>query len=484
MTAEFGEIEGFLVLGLERSEERAATAREHVQSQGLYGKVSVKHWQDERLPCIDNLVNLLVIEGDATPSQEEMLRVLCPHGVAVTLDPQTRRPLRDTMLRKPRPQEMDDWTHHMYNTTGNAVSHDALVAPPEHLQWVGGPRWGRHHDHMASTSGMVSAGGRVFHILDEGSTVSIMLPAQWRLIARDAFNGVVLWKRPIPRWWTHFMPLKSGPAQLPRMLVATSNHVYVPLGLHEPVSQLDAATGETLQMYADTKTTWEMIVSDGSLYAISGSPRAAEEEESINLYPSRAPGNPINKRWKGWGRTLVAVDTESGETRWKSSSKILPGTLAADNDSLYLHNGESIVAIDMGSGDQRWASEPVAAIDLEKGIPTGYMPSLVVDSGVVVFAGGRGYDQHMKGKTLEMVGLSAETGELLWKAPHYTSGYQSPEDLLVVDKTVLTPFSTWLKPKDPQNNHVVGIDLMTGKPVFDNNPDVDDPVWFIHARCL
>jgi hypothetical protein len=66
-----------------------------------------------------------------------------------------------------------------------------------------------------------------------------MLPPEWRLIARDAFNGVVLWKRPIPRWWTHFMPLKSGPAQLPRLLVATADHVDAPLGLREPVSQLD-----------------------------------------------------------------------------------------------------------------------------------------------------------------------------------------------------------------------------------------------------
>jgi len=82
-----------------------------------------------------------------------------------------------------------------------------------------------------------------------------------------------------------------------------------------------------------------------------------------------------------------------------------------------------------------------------------------------------------------MVALSAKDGKILWDAPHYTSGYQSPEDLLVVGRTVLSPFATWLKSKDPSNNKVSGTDLMTGRKLYDSNPDVDDPVWFIHHRC-
>jgi outer membrane protein assembly factor BamB len=483
LTAAFGKAGGFLVHGLDRSDAKVAAAREHVQDLALYGKVSISRWDGERLPYIDNLVNLLIVEGNAPPAEAEMLRVLCPGGVAVELDPETRSRDTETLLRKPRPGEMDDWTHYMYDSTGNAVSQDTLVAPPQHLQWVGSPRWGRHHDHMASTSAMVSAGNRVFYIFDEGSTASIMLPARWHLIARDAFNGVVLWKRPIPRWWTHFMPLKSGPAQLPRLLVATNEHVYVTLGLHEPVSKLDGASGETVQTYEGTRNTWEIVVNDDVLYAVTGSPRAQEEEESRNLYPARAPGNPINKRWKGWDRKLFAIDTESGNTRWQLASKILPGTLAVDEDTLYFHNSQRIAAIDKKTGTERWVSKPVAAIDIEQGIPTSYMPSLVVNDGIVVFAGGHGYKQHMKGETLRMVGLSAKDGQVLWEAPHYTSGYQSPEDLLVVNKTVLSPFSTWLKDGDPQNNHLVGTDLLTGKLVYDSNPEVEDPVWFIHHRC-
>ncbi len=480
LTAALGKRDGFLVHGLGASAQKVAAAREHAQGLGLYGKVSIGRWQGPRLPYIDNLINLLVVEGSAAPAREEILRVLAPRGAAYIRKGETWQ-----KLVKPRPDRMDDWTHYMYDASGNAVSRDALVASPEHLQWVGGPRWARHHDHMSSLNALVSAGNRVFYIFDEGSTKSIILPSKWKLIARDAFSGVELWKRPIPRWWTRFTPLKSGPAILPRRLVAEGDRVYVTLGLHAPVSQLDAVTGKTLRTYEGTENTWEIILSDGLLYAVTGSPRTKEEVESRGLYEakSRAPGNPINLLWKNWNRKLLAVDSATGKTVWQTSSIVLPGTLAAGEGAVFFHNGKSVVSLDAKTGKQRWVSKPVDAIDVAKGVPTGFMPSLVVDNGVVVLAGGKDYGQHMKGKTDKMVGLSAADGKVLWQAPHYTSGYQSPGDLLVANRTVLSPFTTWLKGNDPKNNHVVGTDLKTGKTVLDSNPDVVDPVWFIHARC-
>ena len=479
LAAELGSREGFVVHGLDTSENDLTEARELVKGLDLYGnKVSISSFEGKDLPYVDNLVKLMILEEGMNPARDEIMRVLSPQGVAYI-----KKGGKSETIVKPRPSEMDAWSHYMYNASGNPVSRDTLVASPEHLQWVGSPKWSRHHDHMASMHAMVSTGNRIFYIIDEGSTASIVLPSKWKLIARDAFSGVVLWEKPIPRWWTRFQSLKSGIAQLPRRLVATPEHVYVTLGLHAPVSKLDAVTGKTLATYSGTENTWEIIHTDGLIYAVSGSPRAEEEKHESSLYPQRAPGNPINTRWKGWERKLFAVDTSSGKTAWQLESKILPGTLTADTGAVYFHNSESIVALNKKDGKELWASEPVAAIDLKKGIPTGYMPRLAIQHGVIVFAGGHGYDQHMKGKTLTMVALSAKDGKVLWKAPHYTSGYQSPEDLFIANKVVLSPFTTWLKGNDPKNNHVVGVDIMTGKQVLDSNPDVNDPVWFIHARC-
>ena len=125
---------------------------------------------------------------------------------------------------KPRPDDIDEWTHYFHGPSGNAVAQDKVVGPPRRMQWVGSPRWSRHHDRMASMSALVTGGGRIFYIMDEGSRVSIQLPSRWKLIARDAFNGSVLWKREIPEWHNQLWPLKSGPSQLARRLVRSEEH--------------------------------------------------------------------------------------------------------------------------------------------------------------------------------------------------------------------------------------------------------------------
>ncbi len=94
---------------------------------------------------------------------EEVLRVLVPNGVAmIKSDGEWKKTV------KPRPDNIDEWSHYLHDATGNSVAHDDVVAPPRHLQWVGSPRWSRHHDRMASMSALVSTGGRMFYIMDEG----------------------------------------------------------------------------------------------------------------------------------------------------------------------------------------------------------------------------------------------------------------------------------------------------------------------------
>ncbi len=82
--------------------------------------------------------------------------------------------------------------------------------------------------------------------MDEGSRISIQLPSKWKLVARDAFNGVILWKKPIEKWHDQLWPLKSGPTQLAKRLVTAGDRVFVPLALNAPVSCLDAATGDVM----------------------------------------------------------------------------------------------------------------------------------------------------------------------------------------------------------------------------------------------
>ena len=253
LTAALRASDSLLVHGLDTDAAKVDQARKHIGRRGLYGRASVDRCRGGRLPYVDNLVRLLVGEQLGGVETAEVMRVLAPDGVAyVKADGQWRKTV------KPRPKNIDEWTHYLHDAGGNAVAHDSVVGPPRRLQWVGSPRWSRHHDHMSSVSAAVSAGGRVFYIFDEGLPASIQLPSKWKLIARDAFNGVILWKRPIDKWHTRLWPLKSGPAQLPRRLVAVGDRVYAALGLDAPLTALDAATGRTVRTYKDTKHTEEL----------------------------------------------------------------------------------------------------------------------------------------------------------------------------------------------------------------------------------
>ena len=194
LTAALRVNERYLVQGLDVDPENVKRARETVRRLGLYGPVSVDQWSGEQLPYADNLVRLMVISVPQAVSRDEILRVLCPGGVAVSVEA-GGRDIKKTLV-KPWPADIDQWTHHLHDSGGNAVARDTVVGPPRHLQWTAGPLWSRSHGWTPSVSAMVSANGRLFYLCDETLTcVDGTVPDRWFLTARDAFSGVLLWKR-------------------------------------------------------------------------------------------------------------------------------------------------------------------------------------------------------------------------------------------------------------------------------------------------
>ena len=266
-----------------------------------------------------------------------------------------------------------------------AVAHDDVVGPPRHLQWLGSPRWSRHHDRMASMSALVAAGGRLFSIRDEGSRVSIQLPPKWKVIARDAFNGTVLWKKPIPVWQNHLWPLKSGPTQLARRLVATDTRVYVTLGYQAPLSVLDAKTGKTIRTYENTKTTEEILHVNGVLFLLVNPKQLelAEYKPKLNVGDQGRVAREF--AWNEQPRNVMAVDAETGKLLWQKESKVAPLSLSADGERVYFHDGEKVVCLNGKDGKPVWSSEPASR---RRNVTFNFGPRLVVYKDVVLFAGG------------------------------------------------------------------------------------------------
>ncbi|MFH1922858.1 MAG: PQQ-binding-like beta-propeller repeat protein, partial [Planctomycetota bacterium] len=461
LTAELAAGDAYFVQGLDVDADQVEAARRHVQSLGRYGKVTIDRLTGSKLPYVDNLVNLLVVEDADLVPQAEMMRVLAPQGVAYV-----RRAAEWTKTVKPRPAEIDEWTHYLYDSRNNAVSHDALVGPPRHLQWICDPDWSRHHDHMASLSAMVSAGGRVFYIIDEGPREAILLPAQWTLVARNAFSGTLLWKRPIDEWNTHLWPLKSGPNQLPRRLVAVGDRVYVTLGIDAPLESLDAATGETILTYAGTEHTDEVLACDGTLFALVAQvPNKWKEYRPQHTYVW-ANTRRANSEW-AWdeeNRWLMAIDAETGEAAWKREGRVAPLTLGVDGQRVYFYDGEKVTALDRASGEPLWSSEPVAH---KSPFPTGYGPTLVVQQDVVL----------LSVESRSMTAFSADEGRTLWTAPHHRGGHASPDDTLVIGGLVWSGAVAG----GGDSGMFTGRDLRTGEVKKEFPPDIQID-WF-HHRC-
>ncbi|MDP6542597.1 MAG: PQQ-binding-like beta-propeller repeat protein [Phycisphaerae bacterium] len=459
LTAALHANDGFLVQGLDADSANVAKARQTIRDAALYGKVSVSHLSGNALPYIDGLVNLVVAEDLGKVSMDEVMRVLCPNGVAYV---KQGGAWKKTV--KPRPAEMDEWTHYMHGPDGNPVANDTIVAPPKRLQWVGGPRWARHHEHMASISALVSAKGRIFYIFDEGSRASIQLPAKWKLIARDAYNGTVLWKRDIPVWYTHIYPLKSGPAILPRRLVAVGDRVYLSLGLDKPLVSIDAGTGKTIRTYKGTKTAEEVILADGVLYLVIDTAPYKKDTFIWDDPVCWTVGNrAIKKRTLGdKKRTVMAINAKSGDVLWSRETMIAPATLAVRDGRLAYYDSQKIVCLDAKTGKPNWASEQIDKTP--KAYPSQYIPALIVCDSVVLFTGGR----H------QVIAVDAESGKKLWNRPQHRGGHRSPEDLMVVDGLAWTGDVA-------RSNKWTGYDLRTGETKKEFDCDIKG-YWF-HHRC-
>lgn len=485
LTAAIAANPSYVVQGLERDAGLVRQARQHVESLGLYGRVSVEQCSGNRLPYADNIVNLLVGEDLAGVPTEEVLRVLAPQGVACI-----KQANQWTKTTKPRPEEMDEWTHYLHGPDNNAVANDQLVGSPYHLQWLAGPVWARSHDHLASVSAMVSSGGRVFAIVDEAPAAFVVLPASWSLVARDAFSGVLLWKRKVEPWEWHLRGFRSGPPEISRTLVAAGDRVYVTLGYGEPVVALDGATGNTLQSYEQTAGTTEIVFCEGVLFLVAGD------------RPQQASSDVAEPWWRGvtpsaQHKRILAVDAESGKLLWKkadaATSEIMPTTLAVSGRRVFFENPQHVIALDASTGEELWRAErPIARSRLGWSTPTLVVcdnvvlsadrdPQATARPGGVQPAGVQWVPSSAGGIAPEgqLIAFAADTGERLWSAP-CREGYNSPVDVLVADGLVWT--GSLVHAKDP--GITAGRDLLTGEVKRERPPDGQQfTVGMGHHRC-
>ena len=453
--------------------------RQDIRSRGMYGTVSTGALSAARLPYTENLLNLIVVDsypalakGGLAP--EEIIRVLAPLGCAYIgvskaaaespawVETLTTR-LRSlgveevsvvdgagtwVRVRKPWPADIDEWTHFLHGPDGNPVAQDRVVGPPKHYQWISGPMWLRSHETTSSVSTLVTARGRLYYIIDEAPislTGQHPLPDKWSLVARDAFNGVPLWKVPIRRWgwreWKNtWFSNRPGdfPFNLQKRLVAVGDKLYVTLGYQAPVCQLDAKTGKILQTYAGTERTGEILYSNGVLI--------------LSVLTEKRDQQPFSPAVK-----VVAVDAATGKQLWTTEKGYRGSTVdyvkwtsryasmeppkldptlntATDGQVVALIDGPEIICLDSRTGKEKWRSSfPLDDADRTAGGIQSqgnlWIGTMIVSHGVVLHASPN-----------QLAAFSADTGELLWSQPKKYIGHLWYEwkDVFVIGDLVWT----------------------------------------------
>jgi len=453
-----------LVHGLDGDAKNVSTARERIAKAKLSGKVTFDVLRSNSLPYIDNLVNLIVAEDMGGISTAEAMRVLRPGGVLYA-----RKGDKWNATVKPRPKEIDDWTHFLHDASGNAVSNDTVVAPPRHMQWMAAPVWSRNHHKLASISSIVTKDGRLFYIMDSGTSANMKVIGKWSLVARDAFNGVKLWSKPMATWANQGHGFRNGPVQLPRTLVVGERCVYAPLEMSAAVSAVDVVTGEVIQTYKETAGAEELLLIDGVLLVVSGTPMA----EQAGIDPSLKSGFKFPNV-----KTIRAIRAETGKLLWKWSDAeagaLMPLTLAAAENRVFFESGSSTVCLDLNSGKQIWATNHTKTINANANAKkrkggksrnqrrVGWsLAALTVSDGVVLLAdGGR------------MQAFSAEDGKYLWHTQASIGLCRSPSEMFVIDSLV------WQGPHFKE-----GRNIRTGK-IKKSNTAAQD-IWTAghHHRC-
>jgi len=387
LTAELGLAGQGLVHGLTSGRENVHTAREYIRSRGIYGRVSVDHSPLVQLPFADNLINVLIVDNLSLVRERgltigEMMRVVAPLGTMWLKE--TGNPVEKdlaaagfahaTVVReggwarivKPWPDGMDQWQQYRHDASRTATSTDRFVRPCTSLRWVAGDRWAHR-----SLLQAVSANGRNFYLVPNDEK-RLLEPPGFTVIARDAFNGLLLWQR-------------SGSEPINRNcrspLVAAGDRLFAYLGDGGALVALDAATGKTVKTYS------------------FHGPMVTYHQGML------IPGQGAR----------AAYDAETGEKIWDGAWGYDPCVI--DGENLFLATKTHILCLDVNTGEYKWE-----APFHEQG--ERHLQSC--RDGILLFAG---YQSRTSGRG---AAYSAKDGTFLWSYRYPLPGHGGRPDIWLV----------------------------------------------------
>lgn len=396
----------------------------------------------QKIGLADNLADVAVAVDSVGVSESELRRIVRPGGKTIT---------PNGVWTKSFPAGVDDWTHHYHGPENNPQSRDQLARAPYRTQFVAEPRY------APGPQISVSSAGRLFMAFGNFAWHEREEPWLDTLVAVNAFNGTMLWKRPIT----------SGIMVDRSTMIATPDVLY--LADEKSCKVLDAASGRQVDEIippADVVdgTFWKwMALDSGVLYALIGEQEPLDPQAKWKSERHGWPWNGISKgyneseyRW-GFGKTLLALDPKTKKVLWhvQSDPPIDSRSLAMHGGRIYGGTfGRRLMCLDARSGKTLW--QRTAKKDPEVFAAIGpYRPGHGYIGGwkSTVYLKATAKAIYFLGPQVEwLTALSAEDGRVLWKHP------AKDLHIIVRDEGLFT-----IGPQNTNNDATKKLDPLTGE---------------------
>jgi outer membrane protein assembly factor BamB len=307
---------------------------------------------------------------------------------------------------------LGDWTHPYHGPDNNPQATDTVAKGPYLTRFLATPYYGP----MPEVT--VTAGGRIFKAFGHVSYKEREWPMLNRLICLNAFNGTLLWERKLP----------AGYLIHRNAMVASADALYI--ADNDSCKIIDAATGKLRDEIVITEKQggpgWKwMALHEGVLYALAGKKDKLVETLKGTRTQSGWPWSSMGKGYSehgdqyewGLGRTLLAIDLKTRKVLWtRPEPRDIDSRAMCLRDGkifIYAH-GKYLLAVNTVTGGTYWKTSDQKLLDAigphnrAQNPRQGYASSSYTKAGggVLLFAGSQ---------RSRLVAVDGDTGKLLWQ---------------------------------------------------------------------
>ncbi len=316
-------------------------------SAGLLGsRVFVDSGDLSSIHLSHNVADAVIVDASVADqiSEGEILRVMNPNATAL---------IGNRQLSKPIPKGTDEWSHPYHGPDNNPQSQDQLVRGSFQTQFIADPKFSPMPEQSVVAGGRIyKAMGHIAHKANQNEMLNTLL-------CINAYNGTIQWRR----------PLSEGFLIHRNTMVGADDALY--MGDHESCKVIDGITGEVrreikIPEEISDGPVWKwMALQDDVLYALVGN-----LEVKVETMRSNRPGLghwPWGM-WKGHdyadprtafghGRTLVAIDRNTGDILWhyRDEEFLDARAVCMKNGKIFCFCAEKFLAcIDANDGALLW----------------------------------------------------------------------------------------------------------------------------------